>query len=144
MLPLDPPALVVLPDPISTNNLFANLPGRGRVMTKAYRDWKQLAARMLMAQRPLPTFALPVEITIYAGEKNTGPMDADNAVKACLDALVVAKVIHDDSRKWVRRCGAVWVPGMAGTVVKITVAQPDINPITVMQAVKPGLRGFLV
>jgi len=143
MLELEPPAHLVLPDPISTNGLFANIPGRGRVMTKAYREWKHRAHKYLIAQRPLPRFALPVEITFYVGEKNTGPMDSDNTAKAYLDALVVAKVIHDDSRKWVRRSSAVWVPGMAGCVAKIRLAKMDIPVASVMAAVRPGLRELL-
>lgn len=143
MLDLEPLAYVVLPDPISTNNLYSNVPGRGRVMTKAYREWKANASRLLMAQRPLPRFAMPVEITLYAGERNVGQMDSDNAAKSCLDALVAARVIHDDSRKWVRRSSVVWVPGMAGCVAKIKTAPMDVAALAVMDAVRPNLRRFL-
>jgi Holliday junction resolvase RusA-like endonuclease len=144
MLPLDQPALVVLPDPISTNNLFGNVPGRGRVMTKAYKEWKKGAARLLLAQRPLPQFALPVEITFYVGEKRIGQMDSDNTLKAYLDALKVAGVIHDDSRKWVRRATAVWVPGLAGCVVRIKVADMDISAASILSVVPERLRGILI
>lgn len=143
MLALDPPALIVLPDPISTNNLYLNVPGRGRVMSKDYTYWKRLAARTLSAQSPLPKFALPVHVIFYVGEKNTGQMDSDNTLKAYMDALKTAGVIHDDSRKWVRRTGAVWVPGMGGCVAKITVAGLDPSAASIRDAVRPNLLGML-
>jgi Holliday junction resolvase RusA-like endonuclease len=143
MLELDAPAYLVLPDPISTNNLFNNLAGRGRVITRDYKEWKKLAARYLAAQRPLPQFALPVELMFYVGEKRIGQMDSDNTLKAYTDCLKQHGVIHDDNRKWVRRTGAVWVPGMYSCVVKIKVAGMDLSPETVTGAVHENLRGLL-
>ena len=143
MLDLDPTAYIALPPPISTNNLFINVPGRGRVMSKNYKVWKRLVAQVLAAQNPLPRFALPVEITFYVGERGIGPMDSDNTAKAYLDALKVAGVIHDDSRKWVRRSGAVWVPAMGGCVAKIKVARAELHAPTIMGCIKPGFRGLL-
>jgi len=143
MLELDPPAYLVLPDPISTNNLFGNLPGRGRVVTRDYKAWRKVVAQILSAQRPLPQFALPVEMTFYVGEKRIGQMDTDNVFKAFTDALVKHGVIHDDSRKWVRRTSSVWVPGMAGCVVKIKVAAMEISAETVRGSVHENLRGLL-
>ena len=143
MLALDPPALVVLPDPISTNNLFVNVPGRGRVMSKDYTYWKRLAAQIIAAQLPLPKFALPVQITFYVGEKNTGLMDSDNTLKAYLDALKTAGIIHDDNRKWLRRAVAVWVPGMGGCVARITVAGLDPSAQEIRASVRKNLLGLL-
>lgn len=143
MLELEAPAYVVLPDPISTNNLFVNVPGRGRVKSKDYRNWRNNAARYLSAQRPLPQFALPVEITFYVGEKHIGQMDTDNVFKAYTDAIKVAGVIHDDSRKWVRRTSSVWVPNMGGCVAKIKVAGLDLSADAVRNSVHEGLRGLL-
>ena len=143
MLALDPPALVVLPDPISTNNLFVNVPGRGRVMSKDYTYWKRLAAQTIAAQLPLPKFALPVQITFYVGEKNTGLMDSDNTLKAYLDALKTAGIIHDDNRKWLRRAVAVWVPGMGGCVARITVAGLDPSAQEIRASVRKNLLGLL-
>jgi crossover junction endodeoxyribonuclease RusA len=143
MLPLDPPALLALPDPISTNNLFVNVPGRGRIMSKDYREWKKTAAQMLHVQKPLPRFALPVSVTLYVGEKGVGQMDADNAAKACLDALVAAGVIHDDSKKWVRRVACVWVPDLRGTVAKLRVAEMDVSAAAIRSALKPRIAEML-
>ena len=144
MLELDPPAYLVLPDPISTNNLFNNVEGRGRVKTRAYKTWQKLTAQIIAAQRPLPQFALPVEITFYVGEKRIGQMDSDNTLKAYTDALKFHGVIHDDSRKWVRRTAAVWVPGMCGCVAKIKVATMDLSADVVRDSVHANLRGLLI
>ncbi|MDB6151498.1 MAG: endodeoxyribonuclease RusA [Chthoniobacter sp.] len=144
MLSLDAPAYLVLPEPISTNGLFNNLPGRGRVMTKDYKAWKVTAAKILMLQRPLPRFALPVEVTFYVGQQGTGIRDADNVVKPYLDALVENGVLHDDSRKFVRRISAVWVPLMTGCVVKMKNAGMDIEADDVRASVHANLRGLLI
>ena len=68
MLPFDPPRRLVLPPPISVNNLFGNVPGKGRVITPEYRAWKKLAAERLAIQQCRPTFTVPVEITYFVGE----------------------------------------------------------------------------
>lgn len=143
MLQLETPALLVLPGPISTNNLYNNVPGRGRIMSKDYRVWKGVAASMLMAQKPLPRFALPVEMMFYIGEIGIGQMDSDNTLKAYTDAIKEARIIHDDSRRWVRRTGAVWVPGMTGCVVRIKTAEIAFSASKLIDLVKPKMREFL-
>jgi Holliday junction resolvase RusA-like endonuclease len=125
MLPFDATARLVMPEPISVNNLYSNVKGRGRVTTKKYADWKGRAERMLSFQSPLPRFTGPVEITYFVGEKGVGGMDAGNVEKAATDALVSAGVIKDDSRKWLRSVQIIWTPGMRGTVAVIEPAGPS-------------------
>lgn len=142
MLDHEPTARLVMPPPISTNNLFANVPGRGRVKTKAYSAW-QKAARYTLQCQHLPRFTVPVEITIYVGEEGVGNMDSDNTAKAIIDAIKTANVIKDDSRKWVRRSSAEWVPGMRGCVVVI---KPHVYaPVAsdIIATIPAGLRGLL-
>ena len=112
-------AVIRLPRPISTNSLFANVKGRGRVCTKAYNQWKWQAKAKLSDQKPLPKFAEPVQIALLVGEKGVGRMDADNAVKAYLDALVAANVIPDDNRNVIRRIVVEWVAGVEGCTAHI-------------------------
>ena len=149
MLAFDAPVRLVLPPPISTNNLFRNVSpkeqaaiaqrgGRrvARVASKEYVKWKTAAAEMLALQSPLPRFAAPVEITYFVGERGIGNMDADNAAKAATDALVKARIIKDDSRKWVRSIGSIWTPCMSGIVAVIEPAGEDPNPHHVARMVR--------
>ena len=143
MLELERPSYIALPGPISTNNLFVNVPGKGRSISPEYRAWKIRAAQCLAADLHLPRYALPVDITLFVGEKDVGNMDSDNTAKAYLDALKKAKVIHDDSRKWVRSCKPVWVPGMAGCVAMIEAAKPPPLASEIVARIAKGLRELL-
>lgn len=71
----------LIPAPPTTNNLFANVPGKGRVKIRAYRKWLEVAVPLLGAM--------------------TQPFDPDNRVKGCLDAAVQAGVIPGDSWQFV-------------------------------------------
>jgi Holliday junction resolvase RusA-like endonuclease len=104
-----------LPRPISVNNLYANVRGRGRVPTARYNAWKWHAAAMLAEQRPLVKHAGPVAVRLAVGEVGVAPgMDLDNCAKAVLDALKTAGVIQDDNRRIVRRIYLAWQPGLDG------------------------------
>lgn len=120
-------ARIAMPSPISTNGLYRNVRGVGRVATTKYTAWKRLAAQYLSAQAPLPRFEAPVTVLIYFGEQGVGGMDADNTEKAYLDALKRAGIIVDDSRKWVRGVAAHWTPGLCGAVVVIETAGDQIS-----------------
>ncbi|WP_333826878.1 RusA family crossover junction endodeoxyribonuclease [Pararhodobacter sp.] len=136
-------AAITLPAPISTNNLFSNAPGRGRVVTKEYAAWRKQAAQMIAAHAPVPRFTAPVLIALFVGEKGVGNMDSDNTAKAYLDALKKAGVIHDDSRKWVRGSSVAWVPGMAGCVAHIEEAGAPPSANEIIATASKGLRDFL-
>lgn len=113
-----------LPRPISLNNMFANVKGRGRVKTKRYNTWTHHAAAMLNDQKPLPRANGPVRIVFAVGEVGvSAAMDGDNTLKGCIDALVEAGVLPDDNRKTVRGVGMEWVPGKDGVTAHITSAE---------------------
>lgn len=116
----------MLPPPISTNNLFRNIAGRGRVATTDYKAWKVEADHMLSLQRR-PRFTVPVFISLMLGEVGVGNMDSDNAAKAAIDCLKRAEVIVDDSRRWVRSSRSTWVPGFRGIVA---IVAPAVEPVT--------------
>lgn len=143
MLDLEPPAFIALPGPISTNNLFRNVPGKGRVVTAEYASWKKRADQCIGAHLPCPRFTLPVEITLFVGENGVGQMDSDNTAKAYIDALKRAGVIRDDSRKWLRKSEAIWVPGMAGCVARISAAKAPPRAGEIVGWVATGLRELL-
>ncbi len=144
MLPFDPPKRVILPPPISVNNLFANVPGRGRVTTKEYSSWKREAAATLAASGPHRQFLVPVEITYFIGEKGIGQMDAGNVEKAATDAIVAAGILRDDSRKWLRAVSLLWVPGMRSIVAVITQSDGEVDRHDVMRTIPRGLWGYLL
>jgi len=86
---------VELPAPISANHLFANVPGRGRVKTKAYENWQSVAALTVVAtvradQRIGGRVAVRIELPAKCR------LDIDNAIKPILDALVRSRRIDDD------------------------------------------------
>lgn len=140
---LDRPSYLVLPPPISTNNLFRNVEKVGRVATSDYKAWQRDAAARLQAQRPLPEFIGPVSITIFVGEKGVGQMDSDNTAKAYIDQLVKAKVIRDDKRKWLRSTRVMWTPGLRGAVVEIIPARDPPPSAEILKRVRPNLHELL-
>lgn len=86
--------LLKLPVPPSSNHLFANIPGKGRVKTSAYRGWIKEAGWALQSQRH-EEVAGPVKVSI-AVRRTSGRADIDNRIKALLDLLVRHRVIGDD------------------------------------------------
>lgn len=87
---------VELPTPISANHLFANRRGgEGRIKTKAYENWQKTAALTIVAAvRADQRIGGRVSVRIELPTKCR--LDADNAVKPILDALVYSRRIDDD------------------------------------------------
>ncbi|WP_321832601.1 hypothetical protein [Thalassovita sp.] len=136
-------ARLILPAPISSNNVFANVRGRGRKRTPRYNQWRREAKQLLDLQGPLPMFSAPVTITYLIGERGVGNMDSGNAEKAYTDALVKAGIIVDDSRRWVRATAPQWVPNMVRCVAVIEKANPALCGPEVASTVPAGLRELL-
>lgn len=86
--------------PPSTNELFRNVPGRGRTVTGAYQRWVSDAKTYFRGVK-YSMFDVPVEITVTMPD-GRGP-DCDNALKAPIDLLKTMGVIRDDRRKYVRK-----------------------------------------
>lgn len=84
---------VTLPKPISTNKLFANIRGKGRVKTKRYMTWRNAAQWMFQADKPKRILG-PVEVDIFIPDSFRG--DIDNSLKCLLDSLVEYGCIEDD------------------------------------------------
>lgn len=80
--------------PPSTNNLFANIPGKGRVKSSRYRSWAIACGWDLKMQKPARVageVALDIEV-----ERVSKLSDVDNRAKGCIDLLVAHGVIDDD------------------------------------------------
>lgn len=125
---------LVLPKPMSLNNAYANVPGRGRVPTKALTAWKAEAAQLLACQRPLPRYDQPVWIRIWAGEVGVNAQqDTDNMAKLIIDAIKREGIIKDDNRKRVPKVTLEWVEGMFRSIVLIRPA-PEKTPLSALTA----------
>jgi len=84
-----------LPYPLSLNNAFANVPGRGRVKTKAYRDWSTEAGwRINAAKRIKKPLISELSLHLFVTKKYRG--DLDNTLKPVLDALEKNGIIKND------------------------------------------------
>lgn len=109
-----------LPRPISVNNLFANVRGKGRVSSGRYQTWKWQAAAMLQDQKPLQKHTGAVNLFIRVGEIGTNArLDLDNCAKAVIDCLVSHGIIEGDSRRFVREINLAWVMHLDGVCVEI-------------------------
>lgn len=84
---------LTLPIPPSTNTLYRNAAGRGRVKTARYLTWQRAAGNELVAQRPKP-IAGDVDVSIQVPRDDR--RDIDNYCKGLLDLLVVHGLIEDD------------------------------------------------
>lgn len=87
--------LTLLTPPPSVNEIYRNVPGKGRVKTNAYKKWREDAVLWLRLQKP-PAFTGPVSVVIGLPRSTRG--DADNRNKAALDALQEAGVVANDKQ----------------------------------------------
>lgn len=90
------PVSVDLPIPPSTNALYRNVRGRGRVKTERYCEWIRAASWDFKDQKPRPVHG-PIKIEIAFGRyRDKRRRDIDNRVKGALDGLKDFGVIEDD------------------------------------------------
>jgi hypothetical protein len=86
--------------PPSTNNLFVNVRGRGRVKSERYRTWLS-AAGWDMKRYHNQKWTEPVYLTIRLGKLRANA-DVSNRIKAIEDLLVLHQIIPGDSIEWVK------------------------------------------
>jgi len=96
-----------IPMPPSVNNLFVNVPKRGRVPSKRYTDWRVAAGKVLNTQQYT---RLEGPVTIEYGVGTDTRADISNLEKAATDLLVSSGVIDGDSRKTLKKLVMYWSP----------------------------------
>lgn len=98
----DPVVRFKLPRPPSVNNLFATIPGRGRVMSESYRTWRKTALPEIMVQRigqPKAPARYEMHCIYERPRTKRGAvrvLDLDNLIKPVSDVMVEMGIIWDD------------------------------------------------
>jgi Holliday junction resolvase RusA-like endonuclease len=99
-----------LPMPPSTNNLFVNVQGVGRVKGKKYTAWISAAKQWLTTQkRPAEPITYRINMDISVPRVKRGRADISNRIKAVEDICVTSRILKDDSL--VERITAEWFDG---------------------------------
>ena len=119
-----PSVEIRFPLPPSTNSLFANVVGRGRVKTTRYRRWRDNAVLMICSTKPTPGRMVgPCDVAIYLPPFRG---DIDNRVKPCLDVAVAAGIIADDGQRYLRGHPLVGIDRTA-TEVRMVFTMPSVE-----------------
>jgi crossover junction endodeoxyribonuclease RusA len=88
---------VAVPMPPSTNTLFVNIPGRGRVKNGKYRTWQLEAIPILKTNLEPVQGAVRMHYRLTLGTSFRG--DISNRIKALEDAVVEAGIIEGDTHR---------------------------------------------
>lgn len=111
-------AVVKLPFPPSTNNMFIN-GSKGRFRSQKYEDWIMEAGWELARQRP-PKFIGPVELVFHFQDgRDNRKRDVTNLIKAPEDLLVKQGIIEADDNTIVRGVSAYWADTAVGVEITI-------------------------
>lgn len=119
-----PSVEIRFPLPPSTNSLFANVIGRGRVKTARYRRWRDNAVLLVCSTKPTPGRMVgPCDVAIYLPPFRG---DIDNRVKPCLDVAVAAGIIADDGQRYLRSHPLVGID-RAAAEVRMVFTMPSVE-----------------
>lgn len=121
------PVVISLPFPVSANNLFINVPKRGRVTSSRYELWKADAGAELLLQKPAHLQG-EVSVTVSLCPATKRRHDGDNLMKCVLDLLVSFRVIEGDDNRFVKAGGFVW--RNSGPPCLVTIS-PYVEPVEV-------------
>lgn len=102
--------------PPSTNELYANVPGRGRVKTAKYNAWIETASLLIQSQcKGRVTGRVEFRILV---EDCHPRRDASNITKPVEDLLVKCGILEDDRSKYVRG-GGTYFADIKGVRIEI-------------------------
>lgn len=119
----DPDCELSLPLPPSVNTAYSNVPGRGRVKTKQYREWQNLSEALVLQQSVSPVLG-QVGVCYQMSVPDKRVRDCANYEKLSSDLLVRCGIIEDDCnirinvQQW-----ADWLP--KGNMMKISIFSLD-------------------
>lgn len=85
-----------VPLPPSVNAAYRNVPGKGRVKTKAYTSWLHQAGWETVRQKPVGVKGR-VRVRVVFGKPDKRKRDLDNLLKCVFDLLTRYDLIEDDS-----------------------------------------------
>lgn len=83
--------------PPSVNNLYFNVPGKGRVKSNRYKIWRSAASWDIKAAKP-SSFSCKVILDLTVEKPKGVRSDISNRIKAIEDVLVEMGVLVDDSQ----------------------------------------------
>lgn len=91
--------------PPSLNNIYVNVPGKGRVKSSRYRTWKTAAGWDVKLAR-IVQIGGPVHLSIIVEKPRGVRSDISNRIKPLEDLLTDMDVLVDDSQ--VMKVSAEW------------------------------------
>jgi Holliday junction resolvase RusA-like endonuclease len=123
------------PLPPSTNALYINVKGRGRIKSRDYRGWSQSKGWEILTQKP-QKFVVPVHLIIIAKQPKR-QRDGDNLLKPLLDLLVTQQIIPDDSHKYVKGVSFQWTerPLLRGSACVIIISKSAMGGLHLLNEV---------
>ena len=111
---------------MSANQMYAPTKKGGLCKTKKYNAWIELNRPKFEEQLlPATSFPVSVDILVMGGCDWNDARDIDNVIKPIVDLLVKAKILPDDTTKYVEDAKArflptLWKKSPALTVVSYT------------------------
>ena len=116
-----------LPEPPSVNAAYSNVNQRGRVKTKAYRNWETECLWMIKQAKP-GIIKVTFIVTLFLSEKTR--KDVDNCLKPTLDLLSKCGITKDD--KWCYAVVSTKSPDVETGKWRVAITNKDGNESPIM------------
>ena len=123
--------------PPSVNAAFANVAGRGRVLSASARTWKKRAAMEISLQARGIRFMGQYNLAVKLSDAGlTHDRDCDNALKLLLDAIVKSGAVIDDNHRCLRSIDLEWRPDLPPGTCRVVIA--ELSPLPISRRAKPA------